>query len=504
MQVDLVMQKENQNTLSEAMTAAFLKDPKKAYFLCGNLRETGFKLIEEEIIDRKVKLFFAIGVDKKNTTRSMLEDLLRYTKDVYYYSNNHLVEYDTNISIFEYAGEAIMYVAPSKLSEASMKDDLIVYTKITYDLTDVKEAKEYKDKLKEIIKVIEKETFTKLDKEKIEALIEEKEIFSTRQYMHTVKSISDLLGKTEEAKPAQASQKTDDDVFPSDIEIPKIDLGDMDIDLGDIDVSGVEESIVTELPKEEKIVSDVQVDVAEALEEENIPSLEMDEIEEETTTKEHHIIDEENDLYDENLKDIEFHGKGPLDINDLLFSKADMALDVQEEDIDNEESESDEYSEDELVKVKKVNLNNVSNYIFELPARNSKGQDLTALKIPNYIQKMIPSFFELTDNGKNMEIDGVNYKVRDIKLELVDVKNNQKYTDRNAKMMFKSGQSYLTFQSDVFQHVVYEENDIARMIKLSSDIYHIEFISKEMQEYHLWDKLCTQTLKSTTRKYGMM
>ncbi|MNP74701.1 hypothetical protein D3C76_1716220 [compost metagenome] len=50
----------------------------------------------------------------------------------------------------------------------------------------------------------------------------------------------------------------------------------------------------------------------------------------------------------------------------------------------------------------------------------------------------------------------------------------------------------------------YSNKDIARIIKLSSDIYHIEIISKDMQEYKLWSKLCNQSLKSTDRKYGMM
>ena len=48
------------------------------------------------------------------------------------------------------------------------------------------------------------------------------------------------------------------------------------------------------------------------------------------------------------------------------------------------------------------------------------------------------------------------------------------------------------------------ENDIIRIIKLAGDIYHIEIIPKDMQEYKLWSKICNQKFKSTTRKYGMM
>ena len=139
-----------------------------------------------------------------------------------------------------------------------------------------------------------------------------------------------------------------------------------------------------------------------------------------------------------------------------------------------------------------------------MPSKGTKAQDANLLKIPNYIQTTIPDFFELSSKGKNMEIDGNVYKVRVIKLEIVDVKNNKKYTDREARLMHKVGQSYLTINTDVLKNINYEENDIARIIKLSTDIYHIEIISKDMQEYKLWSKVCTQKFKSTTRKYGMM
>jgi hypothetical protein len=58
--------------------------------------------------------------------------------------------------------------------------------------------------------------------------------------------------------------------------------------------------------------------------------------------------------------------------------------------------------------------------------------------------------------------------------------------------------------SDKLKDILFEEKDIARIIKLASDIYHIEIISKGMQEYKLWDKICTKKFKSTDRNYGIM
>ena len=154
--------------------------------------------------------------------------------------------------------------------------------------------------------------------------------------------------------------------------------------------------------------------------------------------------------------------------------------------------------------MKKVNLNNVSNLIFELPSKPLKGQDVTNLKIPNYVKQMIPEFFGFNEDSKNVEIDGINYKVRDISIEIIDAKTNQKYTDREAKLMQKQGQTYITFTTNKLQEINYDENDIARIIKLSDNVYHIEIISKDLQEYKLWSKICNQKFKSSTRKYGMM
>ena len=99
MQVNIIMQKENENTLASAISTCLSKNAKKAYFFVGNFKESGYKIIEEDLIDIKTKLFFVIGIDKKTTTRGMLEGLLNYTSDVYFYSNNSLNEFVSNISV---------------------------------------------------------------------------------------------------------------------------------------------------------------------------------------------------------------------------------------------------------------------------------------------------------------------------------------------------------------------------------------------------------------------
>lgn len=506
MQVDFLIQKGKENSLINSLNESFFKKPKKVYMFLGDLKEAGFRLIEEEFIDTNIKLFIAIGVNKKHTTRSMLESILQYTKDAYYYTNNDIVEFDSNICIFEYTNQAVIYVASSSFSESGISENISIYNKITVDLKEQTQKNDYKKIIKDLTKSLENLEFIKLTKTKINELIENKEIFSTRQYTHTnVMSISELLGKKdkEETKSTEMTKNEIDDVYVSDIEIPKIDLSDIDIEIGDIDLSDqiekeeIEESTNTEIEVEydKEIESNFNVDSIQ----------EFDVLENE---EKEDLIDKENELYDESLADMEFDQDSILDINDMLFSKADVKLDIDVKNKNQEDKDVDDINEfedsDEILQVKKLNLNNVSNVIMELPNKPSKEQENTNLKIPNHLQKMIPDFFELQENGINIEINGSMYKQRDIIIEIIDVKTSNKYTDREAKMLQKKGQSYLTITSDVIKNIEYSENDIARIIKLASNTYHIEIISKDMQEYKLWNKLCTQNFKASTRKFGIM
>lgn len=487
MQVNIIMQKENENTLANAISTCLEENAKKAYFFIGNFKETGYKIIEEDLIDIKTKLYFAIGIDKKTTTRSMLEGLIDYTDDVYYYSNNNLNEFVSNICIFEYTDRAYVYVSSSNISESGIQTDLSIYTKITYNLKDASDKQEYKNHVKELQKMVTENDFEKLDKNTIEKLVENKEIFSTRQYNHSVMSISELLGKKdkkEEPKKEELNKEEIDDVYKKDIEIPKIDLSDISIDI--------------DIPDE--IEPKVKEDIAIDYEEDKITLPKDIEQYEEIEEKED-VIDENNELYDASMKDDELDLSETLDINDMLFSKADIKLDVKSSKPKKKKEKETIDEEENVVKTKKVNLNNVTNLIFEVSAKNSKEEN--AVRVPNHVRTMIPEFFGL-DEAESEELNGTIYKVKNISLEIVNAKTNEKYTDKEAKITYKPKQSYLTFISDMLNNISYEENDIVRIIKLSENEYHMEIVDKNIQEYKVWSKLCNQTFRASTKKFGVM
>lgn len=485
MQINIIMQKENENTLASAISSCLSENAKKAYFFVGNFKETGYKILEEDFIDIKTKLFFAIGIDKRTTTRSMLEGLLEYSDNVYYYSNNNLTEYVSNICVFEYSDKACVFVSGSNISESGIQTDLSLYTKIVYDLKDTRDKQEYKAQLKELQKVFELEGFSKLDKKAIEQLVENKEIFSTRQYNHSVMSISELLGKKdkkEEVKP-EVVKEVDEETYNKDVEIPKIDLSDISIDI--------------DIPEEDVVISKNNEDIAIDYEEEKITL--PDDIEK--YEEEQNVIDKNNKLYDESMENDEIDFNETLDINDMLFSKADVKLDVDSKKAKKKTTKKSKVEEESVIKTKKVNLNNVSNFIFEVSAKNSKEDGI--IKIPNHIRTMIPEFFGL-DESESEEVNGVVCKVKHIMLEVVDAKTNEKYVDENAMITYKSKQSYLSFVSSILNNVSYDENDIVRLIRLSDNEYHIEIINKKLQEYKVWSKLCNQTFRASTKKFGVM
>ena len=161
MKVELKVQKDGVNTLKEEILAHSNSKLKKIYIVATDVKETGYDIVEECLIDLKARKFVAFGIDKKNTTRKMLENILKYTKNVFVWDNNGEVEVNANIFVFEYEEESFVYLVQGGLTDSMLVTDMSVYTKLTYDL--VKDKKEYAEYIDSLTKTI-KENFVKLEK----------------------------------------------------------------------------------------------------------------------------------------------------------------------------------------------------------------------------------------------------------------------------------------------------------------------------------------------------
>ena len=484
MKIKLNVQKDGENLIKDRLIKESESKPKKAYFFMGNIKESGFDILEECLIDSKAKKLIVVGIDKKNTTKKMLDTLFNYTKSVYVFNNNEMVEFDSNIALFEYESRAVIYIMNSNVSEGSFVDDIATYTEIEYDLTGSSDSLSYKEYLNTLVSISKLENARKLDKEYIKELFDNGQIFTTKQYNHNVMTIAELLGEnmSKEASKKKVDIDNDIEVLNEENETSsKLEA----VDLSDIEDFSIDIDIDDSVRREENIAKEVEKKDTKSVKKEKVEA-EIEKIEE---------------LEDDEISDLEFDENGVLDIESLLFEKSDIKLDKKS--IDKKISKEKSDMEEKAVS-KKVDLTKITNLIMELPKKPTKGKDISVLKVPNYIKDMIPDFFAITVKSKSVEkSDGV-YRESKIKLEIVDVLSGKKYSDSKAKIVAKSGQTYIMFSSDELSLVNYEEGDIVRVIKLTDDTYHIEVVSKSTQEYKIWKKLCTKNFKGSSRSYGVM
>ena len=493
MKLELKVQKDGVNTLKEEVLKHSNSKLEKMYLVMGNVKESGYDVIEEALIDLKAKTNIVMGIDKKNTTKKILDNIITYSKNVSVWDNNEDNELNANVFVFEYEDEAVVLTFAGDITDSVLETDTTMYTCVTYDL--IKDKKEYAVFIDTLTKEI-KDKVEKLTKAKIAELSENKKIFSSRQYLHNVPSIAELLGNKELAKKETVEDEVeetkqdyvDDEKLPK-VELNKfkdvafeIDLSDMDITIDDISVGLVGETKKKEAKVEKK--EEHVLDLTEALEQEANLGVETEEVPLVEEEEEYVVSDE------------------IIDLEELLFEKETVKLDKKK--VEKKIKKEAKEKEENKPASKKIDLTKVSNIIMELPKKATKGRDADAVKVPTYIREMIPDFFDVMENATLVEREDGKYKETKIKLEVIDVNSGEKYMDNEAMLSHKLGQTYVTFESRKLINVNYEELDIARVIKLSKDSYHIEIIPSHMEEYNLWKKMCTNTFRGSSRQYGLM
>lgn len=485
MKVILNIQKDGVNTLGDALDSACDLSLKKIYVVCGDIKESGFNKICEFVKALKARKFFIVGVDKKNTTRRMLETYASFTKNVYIFNNNGESEFVSSLFILEYADRAVVYSAPDSITEEMLYTDISMYTTLEWDLSVSSDAEEYKQYVSKVLELSKMQEALKVDDEVIEGLVENKQVFSTKQYTHNIMSISELMAKSK----ADAS-KNEEESMPE-VEappVPKINLDEMtDVDL-DIDLGILDDEIATD----EEIDELPENTIVESLDE-NVDMEEVDDL------SKYEDEDVEQEAYDESSdEDVELDFEiedAVTDLEGMLFETADISL----------EKVNKKKADEPVTKSKRIDLKNVSNLLMQLSSKPTKGKDVNAIKVPTYIKEMVPEFFKILDNtDATLSTSGVSQKQAKVSIELVDVNTDKRYMDKDAMITYASGQSNIYIVTSALENVNYEELDIARIIKLSENCYHIEIVPATCEEYNLWNKLCTQNFRGSSRTYGLM
>ena len=173
---------------------------------------------------------------------------------------------------------------------------------------------------------------------------------------------------------------------------------------------------------------------------------------------------------------------------------------------EDDEPEEEEYSEsdeaDSTVIIKSANLPKTSIFMIQLPKLSRIGE----IKIPTYVRDLIPEFWGWPTEYSTPK--NSDEKLRTCKFEIIDtLEPNTTITDDNAKLLQRQGESAFIILSDKLQEMELSENDIVRFIKTQSqdgNYYTCEVVRTNAKEYPIWEQFCTNTLKGSKRKYGLM
>ena len=145
--------------------------------------------------------------------------------------------------------------------------------------------------------------------------------------------------------------------------------------------------------------------------------------------------------------------------------------------------------------------------MFEAPKITHKGVCSGEIKIPTYIRDLISDFWGWPDD---YDFVGGQAKIKSkvCTFKIVDtIEPDNILEDDKAKLFQRVDESSFTIYSSVLEGLNIEENDIIRLIKVSTEndaYYTCEIIRKNAKEYPIWEQFCTQDFRNSTRKYGIM
>ena len=480
MKIEWLIQKDGNNTIGDNIVAAFDRSPKKVFAYLTGLKDSGLEILEEGFIGTKADFNVVVAYNKKNTTKIMLESILRNASKVYVYDNNNEVNLGGNIFIFEYKETAVVYYYSGDTTEGTIKVDNSVYVKAIYDLSLTSQKEEYKALRKTLDTLIKDLALEELTRGMLTELQSEKKIFTPKIYNHEVKTVAELLAESKKNKKENSAEN----VYNEDNMIKPI-VQNLDLDSFDISIEVPEEKL--EGPKD-ILDQGEDMDNIEIPEEEYESEMVSDE-DLENIAVEDEVVEE-----DETYEEID---ENAIDLESMIFGSNKIKIKGEDYEVDDKKVDEENAS---IIASKKIDLNSATSLVMQLPRPATKGKELNTIKVPTYIAKMLPSFISFSKNLYKEK----DLKYKKIKFSILDVEKNEVFEDNDARLVHKDGQTYLAFTSDVIGNVTIKENYIARIMKISDDEYRCEIIPVDSKEYPVWKKVCTLGFRGSERKYGMM
>lgn len=200
-----------------------------------------------------------------------------------------------------------------------------------------------------------------------------------------------------------------------------------------------------------------------------------------------------------------------LDIENMLFETSSNSLKFSlEENVTpvNEEIYEENLEEPSQTKIiaKSTNLSKTSIFMMQLPKIAQRGASKGEIKIPVYLRDLISSFWgwpkEYSIEKNSIEKSRIcTFKIIDTKKADITI------TDENVKLFQREGENSFIVLSEKLEELELNENDIIRFIKtegVTGSYYTCEIVRTDAKEYPIWEQFCTNVLKGSKRKYGLM
>jgi len=465
-------------SLGETITSILTsKKPKykSATFIFGVLKPNAIDYLKPyltEFLENGGTINFYIDSNKRTTSNNLINDLLNCGCNIFTFnSGDGITEFQYRGCFFEASKKADVFLTSGNLSLNGLFDSFNIITHLTYD-TSSKENNEFLEFKKSVLN----ETFL-AQFEKIESsteLYNEDSWSYSKNSGASIPSISEFTHKPTDETKSTSKSDLDSSIL---IEI------DDNVDFF------IPETTVKEPKKvEEKII----------VPENNVKKID--------TTP----------ILDYPTETIYYNTDNALDIEDFLFESQPKKIRSKSQSIIHEinesvsEEETDTISSETPLKnkiiAKSADLSKTAIFMFEAAKITKRGVCAGEIKIPVYLRDLIANFW---DWPLKYSVTGhAKIKSRICTFDIIDTASPDiKIKDTAVKLFQREDESSFSIHSKELEALNIAENDLIRLIKtqdVTDTYYTCEIVRADSKEYTIWEQFCTNEMKNSKRKYGIM
>lgn len=154
--------------------------------------------------------------------------------------------------------------------------------------------------------------------------------------------------------------------------------------------------------------------------------------------------------------------------------------------------EVEELKKTKIIKeLKEVDYKNMTTLIIEVGKIALSGCDEGKIKIPKTLANSMSDFFGILESGEIIA-----------SIEIMDNKDGKEYGEN--KVIYNNNSKGMMIISEELKKLNLDESDIIRIVKVTENKFRYEIIRKETEEYAVWERYCTNNIRGTDRRFGII